>query len=114
MKKQNKFTRQDWTVIANASWKKLCRGEAAKFARLSESASLKKIIWLTIMEKYLLNSWIYLSYTLRWIKIALKIIKAGVYSYFWRIAPASIYLPCRVNWRTNIIIFSCHVLVIVL
>ena len=54
----------------------------------------------------------YLSYPLQGIKIALKIIKGGVYSDFRRTADASIYPPYRVNWRTNIIIFSCHVQVI--
>ena len=53
----------------------------------------------------------YLAYTSRWLKIAFKIIKASVYSDFRRAADASIYPPYRVkNWRTNIVIFSCHVL----
>ena len=30
-----------------------------------------------------------------------------------RTKDASIHPPCRVNWLTNIVIFSCHVLVIV-
>ena len=39
----------------------------------------------------------YLSYTFRWIEIALKIMKAGVFSDFWRTADTSIYPPCRVD-----------------
>ena len=46
----------------------------------------------------------YLSYTFRWIKIALKIIKADSDSR--RIADASIYKRCQVNWRTNILLSS--------
>ena len=42
-----------------------------------------------------------LSYTFRCIKIVLKIIKTGVYSDFQKTADASIYPPCRVNWRTK-------------
>ena len=56
----------------------------------------------------------YLSYTFPCIKIALKIIEAGVYSDFRRTEDASIYPLCRINWGTNIIIFSCHVLAIFL
>ena len=48
------------------------------------------------MKKYLLNSG-YLSYTFRWIKIALKIIKAGYYSDFRRTATMSIYPLYRLN-----------------
>ena len=36
----------------------LNRGEAAKLAHLLESASLKESIWLKIMKKCVLNSWI--------------------------------------------------------
>ena len=53
----------------------------------------------------------YLSYIFRYIRNALKIIKAGVYSDFRRTADASIHPPCWINGRTNIIIFSCHILV---
>ena len=54
----------------------------------------------------------YFSYTFRCMKIALKIMKVGVYLDFRRIVDALNYPPCQVNWRTNIINFSCHVLVI--
>ena len=67
------------------------------------------------MKKYVLNSWISLVHkSFRCIKIISKIIKAGAYSDFRRTADALIYPPCQVNWRTNFIIFSCHVLVILL
>ena len=62
------------------------------------------------MKKYGLNSCGYLSFTFRCMNIALKNIKAGVYSDFRRSVDASIYPLCRVN----ILIFSCHVLVIFL
>ena len=53
-----------------------------------------------------------LAHLLEKMEIALKIIEAGVYSDFRRTADTSIYPSSRVNWHTNIIIFSCHVLVI--
>ena len=42
--------------------KKCCsvtgRGEAAKLTHLLESVSLKKNIWIKIIKKYVMNSWI--------------------------------------------------------
>ena len=64
------------------------------------------------MKKYVLNSWISVQHFPMNKDCIEKYIKAGVYLDFRRIADVSIYPPCRVNWRTNIIIFSCHVLVI--
>ena len=56
------------------------RGEAAKLAYLLDSASLEKKYMNKNYEENMY--WIagYISYTFRWIKIALKIIETGVYA----------------------------------